>query len=95
MYAKWQHLPEHLSAAEARVDALNTWHQSATGKPVTPQQLTHAVTALREVAAQEPANGGRQLTDILDEWAHQQGIPLAPPLVEQQRSVRTGIGIDR
>jgi hypothetical protein len=94
MYAKWQHLPEHLSAAEARVDALNTWHQWATGNPVTRQQLTQAVTTLREVAAQEPTNGARQLADVIDEWARQQGIQLSPPLVERQRSVRTGIGID-
>lgn len=30
--AKWQYFPEHLAAAETRVDALDTWHDWAAGR---------------------------------------------------------------
>ena len=86
MYAKWQHLPERLSAAKARVDALDTWHDWATGKPVDHQHLTEAVTALHEIAAHEPDVGARQLADVLHQWAEQRGIQLTPPPVQQHRS---------
>jgi len=32
---KWTYLPEHLSAAEAHIDALDTWHNWAASRPAT------------------------------------------------------------
>ena len=81
MYAKWHFLPEHLSTAEARVDALDTWHDWATGKPVTQESLEEAVTTLHEIAAHEPGNGTRHLADVIHQWAAEHGVELArPPL---------------
>lgn len=94
MYAKWHFLPEHLSAAEARVDALDTWHDWANGKPVTQGRLLEAVTTLHEIAAHEPDNGTRQLADVIQQWAEQHGIELMRPVVQQHRSIETGIEID-
>ena len=40
----WQYLPEHLSAAEARIEALDTWHDWAVGgvisKHLIPERLS-------------------------------------------------------
>ena len=95
MYAKWHYLPEHLSAAEASVDALDTWHDWATGKPIDQQRLVEAVTTLDEIAALQPDNGTRQLADIIHEWAEEQrGIELTRPPVVQHRSVGMEIDID-
>jgi len=94
MYAKWHFLPEHLSAAEARVDALDTWHDWANGKPVTQGRLLEAVTTLHEIAAHEPDNGTRQLADVIQQWAEQHGIELMRPVVQQHRTIETGIEID-
>ena len=92
--ANWNYLPERLAAAEARVDALDTWHDWATGKPVTQDSLLEAVTTLHEIAGHEPDNGTRQLADVIQEWAEQHGVELAPPPVEPHRSIETGIEID-
>ena len=92
--ANWNYLPEHLAAAEARVDALDTWHDWAAGKPVTQDHLLEAVTTLHEIAAHHPDNGTRQLADVIQEWAQQHRVELAPPPVEQHRSIETGIEID-
>ncbi len=89
--AKWQYFPEHLSAAEARVDALDTWHDWADGKPVPQDRLEEAVTTLHEIAVHEPDNGTRQLADILHEWAEQHGIELTTPLVQQHRTIEVGL----
>jgi hypothetical protein len=94
MYAKWHFLPEHLSTAEARVDALDTWHDWATGKPVTQEGLAEAVTTLHEIAAHEPDNGTPQLAEVIHQWAEQQGIEFARPPAQQHRTVETGIEID-
>ena len=90
----WNYLPEHLSAAEAHVDALVTWHDWATGKPVTPARLIDTVTTLHDIAAHEPDNGTRQLADVIHEWAEQRGVELTRPPVQQQRTIETGIEID-
>ena len=82
--AKWQYFPEHLSTAEARVDALDTWHDWAAGKPVTQDRLAEAVTTLHEIAAHEPDNDTRQLANVIHEWAEQHGLDLTRPGVEQQ-----------
>jgi len=92
--AKWHYLPEHLSVAEARVDALDTWHDWANGIPVREDRLLEAVTTLHEIAAHKPDNGTRQLADVIQEWAEQRGIALTPPTVQQQTSIETGIEID-
>jgi hypothetical protein len=93
MYAKWQYLPEHLSAAAAHVDALDTWHDWATGKPVTQDRLAEAVTTLHEIAAHHPEDGTRQLADVIQYWAEQRGVRLHPPPIELHRSMGTGIEI--
>jgi len=93
LLAKWHYFPEHLSTAEARVDALDTWHDWATGKPVTQDRLAEAVTTLHDIAAHEPDNGTRQLANVIHQWADQHGIELAWPIVEQRRSVETAIAI--
>ena len=90
----WNYLPEHLSAAEAHVDALVTWHDWATGKPVTQDRLFDTVTALHDIAAHEPDNGTRQLADVIHEWAEQHGVELTAPPLQQQTAARTGIEID-
>ncbi|MGB8862330.1 MAG: hypothetical protein WCC60_23950, partial [Ilumatobacteraceae bacterium] len=92
--AKWQYFPEHLSAAEARVDALDTWHDWATGKPVTEESLAEAVTTLHEIAAHEPDNGTQQLANVIHQWAEQHGVELTRPVVQQHRTIETGIEID-
>ena len=92
--AKWQYFPEHLSAAGARVDALDTWHDWADGKPVTQESLVEAVTTLHEIAAHEPDNGTRQLANVIHQWAEQHGVALARPPVQQHRTIETGIEID-
>jgi len=79
--AKWQYFPEHLSAAEARVDALDTWHDWAAGKPVTQESLEEAVTTLHEIAVHEPDNGTRQLANVIHQWAEQHGVEFARPPV--------------
>ncbi len=94
MYAKWHFLPEHLSTAEARVDALDTWHDWATGKPVTQESLEEAVTTLHEIAAHEPDNGTRQLANVIHQWAEQHGVELTRPPVQPHRTIETGIEID-
>ena len=94
MYAKWHFLPEHLSTAEARVDALDTWHDWATGKPVTQERLAEAVTTLHEIAAHEPDNGTLQLAEVIHQWAEQYGVELGRPPVQQHRTIETGIEID-
>lgn len=94
MYAKWHFLPEHLSAAEARVDALDTWHDWATGKPVGQDRLVETVTTLHENAAHEPDNGSRRLADVIHPSAEQHGVHLTRPPVERHRSIETGIEID-
>jgi len=90
--AKWHYLPEHLSAAEAHIDALDTWHNWATGKPVDQQRFTDVVSTLHEIATGQPDSGSRQLADVIHEWADQRGIQLARPPVEHHRS--RGIEID-
>ena len=95
--ANWQSFPEHLSAAEARVDALDaldTWHDWATGKPVTQESLVEAVTTLHEIAAHEPDNGTRQLANVIQQWAEQHGVELTRPPAQQHRTIETGIEID-
>lgn len=92
--AKWQYFPEHLSAADARVDALDTWHDWAAGKPVTQDRLKEAITTLHEVAAHEPDNGTRQLAIAVCHWAEQNGVELTRPPVQQHRTIETGIEID-
>jgi hypothetical protein len=94
MYAKWHFLPEHLSTAEARVDALDTWHDWATGKPVTQERLAEAVTTLHEIAAHEPDNGTRQLANVIHQWAEQHGVELTRPPIEPHRTIEAGIEID-
>jgi hypothetical protein len=92
--AKWQYFPEHLAVAEARVDALDTWHDWAAGKPVTQDRLDEAVTTLHEIAVHEPDNGTRQLANVIHQWAEQHGVELTPPPVQQHRTIETGIEID-
>jgi len=94
MYAKWNYLPEHLSAADAHLDALDTWRDWATGKAVTEDQLTGAVATLCEIANRYPDGGTRQLADVIVEWAERRGIHLTQPTIEHQRSISTGIEID-
>jgi conjugative relaxase-like TrwC/TraI family protein len=92
--AKWNYLPEHLSAAEAHIGALDTWRDWATGKPVTQQDLTWAVETLHEIAVRHPDDGTRQLAEVMLEWAEQRGTHLAQPRIEHDRSIGTGIEID-
>ncbi|MGB8857884.1 MAG: AAA family ATPase, partial [Ilumatobacteraceae bacterium] len=92
--ANWQYFPEHLSTAEARVDALDTWHDWAAGKPVTQESLVEAVATLHEIVADEPDNGTRQLANVIHEWAEKYGVELARPPVQQHRTIETGIEID-
>ncbi len=91
---KWNYLPEHLSTAEARVDALDTWHDWATGKPATQESLVEAVATLHEIAAHEPGNGSSQLANVIDQWAEQHGVELARPPIEQHRSVGVEMDVD-
>ena len=93
-YAKWQYLPENLSAAAAHIDALDTWHDWATGKPVRQDRLVEAVTTLQEVATNRPDDGTRQLAEVVHRWAGQRAVQLHPPSVQQHRSMGTGIEID-
>ena len=92
--ANWQYFPEHLSAAEARVDALDTWHDWAAGRSVDQNRLDEAVTTLHEIATHEPDNGTRQLANVIHEWAEHHGIELTRPPVEHHRTIETGIEID-
>jgi hypothetical protein len=92
--AKWQYFPERLSAAETRVDALDTWHNWAAGTSVDQTRLEEAVAILHEIAVHEPDNGTRQLADVIHEWAEQHGVELARPPVQQHRTIETGIEID-
>ncbi len=92
--AKWQYFPEHLSAAETRVDALDTWHDWAAGNPVTQEGLVEAVTTLHEIAAHEPDNGTRQLANVIHQWAEQHGVELTRPPVQLHRTIETSIEID-
>ena len=92
--AKWQYFPEHLSAAEARVDALDTWRDWAAGKPVSQDRLVEAVATLHEIAAHEPDNGTRQLANVIHEWAEQHDVELTRSLVQQHRSIETGMELD-
>jgi len=92
--ANWQYFPEHLAATEACVDALDTWHDWAAGKPVTHESLVEAVTTLHEIAVHEPDNGTRQLADVIHQWAEQHGVELARPPVQQHTTIETGIEID-
>jgi len=94
MYAKWHFLPERLSVAGARVDALDTWHDWATGKPVTQESLEEAVATLHEIAAQEPDNSTRQLANVIHQWAEQHGVERTRPPLQQHRTIETGIEID-
>ena len=94
IYEKWRYLPEHLAAAEKHVDALDTWHDWATGKPVTQEHLLEAVTTLHENSAHQPDNGTRHLADVIHEWAKQHGLELTTPPAQQHRSIQTGIEID-
>ncbi len=89
---KWNYLPEHLHTAEAHIDALVTWHDWATGKPLDQQRLTDAISTLHEVAKHQPDDGTRQLADVVHEWAERHGIQITRPPVEHHRS--TGIEID-
>jgi len=92
--AKWQYFPDHLSAAEARVDALDTWHDWATGKPVTQDRFEEAVDTLHYIAAHELDNGTRQLANDIHQWAERHRAHFRPAPVEQQRSVGIGLEID-
>ena len=92
--AKWQYFPEHLATAETRVEALDTWHDWAAGKPVTQDRLEEAVTTLHEIAPHEPDNGTRQLANIIHQWAEQHGVELTRPPAQQHRTIETGIEID-
>jgi len=92
--ATWQYFPEHLSAAEASVDALNTWHDWATGKPVTQETLVEAVATLHEIAAHEPDNSTQQLANVIHQWAEQHGMELTWPVTQQHRSIESSVGID-
>ncbi|MEI8240746.1 MAG: hypothetical protein WCI22_15130, partial [Actinomycetota bacterium] len=92
--AKWQYFPEHLSAAEARVDALDTWRDWAAGKPVSQDRLVEAVATLHEFAVHEPDNGTRQLANVIHEWAEQHDVELTRSLVQQHRSIETGMELD-
>lgn len=94
MYAKWHFLPEHLSTTEARVDVLDTWHDWADGRSVDQSRLEEAVTTLHEIAVHEPDNGTRQLANVIHEWAEQHDIELSWPIVQQHRSIESGVGID-
>lgn len=85
--ANWQYFLEHLAAAEMRVDALDTWHDWADGKPVTPDRLEEAVTTLHEIATHEPDNGTRELANAIHEWGKMSCIQLSPSGVEEKRSV--------
>ncbi len=89
--AKWQYFPEHLSAAEARVDALDTWHDWAAGKPVTQETLVEAVTTLHQIAAHEPGNGTRQLANVIHEWAAKCGIQMTRP--PMRRTIEAGLEV--
>ena len=91
--ANWQYFPEHLSVAEARVDALDTWHDWAAGKPVTQDRLEEAVTTLHEVATHEPDNGTRQLANVIHQWAEQHGVELTTPPIDQSRCVEIEIDL--
>ncbi len=92
--ANLQYFPEHLAAAEARGDALDTWRDWAAGKPVTQDRLVETVTTLHEIAGHEPDKGTRQLADVIHQWAEQHGIELNRPPVQQHRTIETGIEID-
>jgi hypothetical protein len=91
--AKWQYFPEHLSTAEARVEALDTWHDWAAGKPVTQDRLLEAVTTLHEIAAHEPDKGLRELAGVVHEWAGRHSTELTRPKSPSPRSV--GVEIDQ
>ncbi|MGB8859016.1 MAG: hypothetical protein WCC60_07170, partial [Ilumatobacteraceae bacterium] len=91
--AKWDYLPEHLSAFEARVDALDTWHDWAAGKPVSQGRLGEVVNTLHGIAAHEPDNGTRQLTEIIHEWAERRGVEIARPQPQQHRSLEIEIDL--
>ncbi|MEP7115928.1 MAG: hypothetical protein ABI862_21865, partial [Ilumatobacteraceae bacterium] len=82
---KWNYLPERLSASEAHLDALDTWHHWAAGKPFDHQLLAEAVTTLYDVGAQE-------LAETIHQWADPRGIQMTRPQPLRCRSV--GIEID-
>ena len=86
----WNYLPEHLSAAETHVDALVTWHDWATGKPVTQDRLIDSVRTLHEIAG----DGTHHLVNVVHHWAQRHNVELTAPPVQQQRTTRTGIEID-
>jgi conjugative relaxase-like TrwC/TraI family protein len=91
---KWQYPPERLATANAHLDALDTWHDWATGKPVQQQRFVQTATTLHQIAAHDPDSGTRQLADVIHHWAKRNGIDLdiTPPRIEQHRS--RGIEID-
>ena len=94
MHTAWQYLPEHLAAAEAHVDALDTWHHWANGKSVTQDRLAEAVNTLHLTAARHPDHRTRQLADVLQRWSEERGIQLTPPPIHQHRSIGPGFEID-
>jgi len=83
--AEWNYLPRHLSTAEAHLEAFDTWHDWATGKPVDHQRLTDAVNAFHEMAVHE-------LAEAIHLWAEPRGIQVTRPQPQHRRSV--GIEID-
>jgi hypothetical protein len=92
MFERWQFLPEHLEAIEKRIDALDTWHDWANGKPLDRDRLVAALTSLREHASHEPVDGTQLLVDATHRWAVKQGIDLQP--ARQPPLERTGIELD-
>lgn len=94
MLARWQRLPEHLSAAEARIVALETWCDWATGKPIDQQRLTQTVVTLHDIGGQHADDGGQHLADVILEWSEHRGINLNRPTIEPRRSTSTCVDID-
>jgi hypothetical protein len=93
LLAKWQYLPEQLAAAEARVDALDTWYNWAIGKLVRAVDLFETISKLDEIAAHELDKGIHRLAHAIHEWVEEHGIELTEPSVRHHRSIENGIDV--
>ena len=91
MYDKWRYLPEHLQAAGDHLDALDTWHDWATGKPID-DELVAAVRSLNQYATHQPDDGTQLLAGATYRWAAERGIEFRPP--PQPAIKPTGIELD-
>jgi conjugative relaxase-like TrwC/TraI family protein len=82
--------PERVEQAEARIDALDTWHGWAAGNTVTIDQVAETVEVLSH-ARELP--GAAELADAATRWAASHGHQLTPERAVKPRNIDLGIDL--